>query len=119
VFGFLSPLFIAAIMDTEKPRNDSDFEKDPLPGISDEAIRTRSVVPETNLTHSHDADAALEAFQGLEGQVLGIDEETSRRLLWKIDCHLMPVRFLPQPASLFHLRNPWTIVGRMLALITG
>jgi ACS family allantoate permease-like MFS transporter len=41
--------------------------------------------------HSHDADAALKAFEGREGQVLELSEEKSKALLRKIDWHLMPV----------------------------
>ena len=44
------------------------------------------------LKHSHDADAAMKAFEGYEGQTLELSEETNRRLLRKIDWHLMPVR---------------------------
>lgn len=47
------------------------------------------------LKHSHDADAALKAFEGYEGQVLEISEETNKRLLRKIDRHLMPVSTCP------------------------
>lgn len=43
------------------------------------------------LKHSHDADAAMKAFEGYEGQTLELSEETNRRLLRKIDWHLMPV----------------------------
>jgi ACS family allantoate permease-like MFS transporter len=43
------------------------------------------------LKHSHDADAALEALEGSEGQSIVLSEETNKRLLRKIDMHLMPV----------------------------
>ena len=43
------------------------------------------------LKHSHDVDAAMKAFEGYEGQVVELSEETNRRLLRKIDRHLMPV----------------------------
>ena len=46
------------------------------------------------LKHSHDADAAMRAFEGYEGQTIEISEETNRRLLRKIDWHLMPVSTL-------------------------
>lgn len=36
-------------------------------------------------------DEAMKAFAGHEGQVLELDEATSRRLLRKIDLHIMPV----------------------------
>jgi hypothetical protein len=48
--------------------------------------------------HSHDADAAMKAFEGMEGQVVELTEEKRRKLLRKIDLHLMPVRpLLPIP----------------------
>ncbi|PVI07526.1 membrane transporter [Periconia macrospinosa] len=48
-------------------------------------------VDENILKHSHDADAALKAFEGYEGQTLELTEETRKRLLRKIDLHLMPI----------------------------
>lgn len=71
-------------------------EKEPIPGISEDAIRNGSItaggVSEQILEHSHDADAAMKAFASYQGQVLDIDEATNKRLLRKIDWHLMPVR---------------------------
>ncbi|KAH8695994.1 putative MFS allantoate transporter [Talaromyces proteolyticus] len=46
------------------------------------------------IKHSHDADEALKAFQGIEGQVITVDEATNRRLLRTIDWHLMPIMCL-------------------------
>ena len=66
-------------------------EKKPIPGISQDAIRSGSVVPDKILKRSHDADAALKAFEGYEGTVIGIDQATNKRLLRKIDMHIMPV----------------------------
>ncbi|KKA18950.1 MFS allantoate transporter [Rasamsonia emersonii CBS 393.64] len=43
------------------------------------------------LKHSHDADEAMKAFAGLEGQVITIDESTNKRLLRIIDWHMMPL----------------------------
>ncbi|KAH7064685.1 membrane transporter [Macrophomina phaseolina] len=78
-----------------KQHVDSDVEKEPIPGISEEAIRNGSItagaVSERILEHSHDADAAMKAFAELQGQVLEIDEATNARLLRKIDWHLMPL----------------------------
>ena len=51
-------------------------------------------VEEKILKHSHDADAAMKAFEGYEGQTLELSEETNRRLLRKIDMHLMPVSLI-------------------------
>jgi ACS family allantoate permease-like MFS transporter len=41
--------------------------------------------------HSHDVDEAMKAFEGVEGQVITIDEATNRRLLKIIDWHMMPL----------------------------
>lgn len=43
------------------------------------------------LKHSHDADEAMKAFTEAHGEVAELDEETNRRLLRKIDWHLMPI----------------------------
>lgn len=43
------------------------------------------------LKHSHDADAAMKAFEGMEGQVIELTPEKNKALLRKIDWHLMPV----------------------------
>lgn len=43
------------------------------------------------LKHLHDADEAMKAFAGLEGQVITIDESTNKRLLRIIDWHMMPL----------------------------
>lgn len=43
------------------------------------------------LKHSHDADAAMKAFEGMDGQVIELTPEKSKALLRKIDWHLMPV----------------------------
>lgn len=56
-----------------------------------DAERNASVVAETILKHSHDADAALKAFAEHQGPLIEIDEATNKRLLRKIDWHLMPV----------------------------
>lgn len=46
------------------------------------------------LKHSHDADAAMHAFEGMDGQVFELSEEKSKALLRKIDWHLMPVSLI-------------------------
>lgn len=80
-------------MDTsEKSSRPVDVEKEAIPGTTNDAIRSDSIVTKQILKHSHDADAAMKAFEGREGEVIQIDEETNRRLLRKIDWNLMPVR---------------------------
>jgi ACS family allantoate permease-like MFS transporter len=46
------------------------------------------------LQHSHDADEALKAFSGLEGESIEVDEATNKRLLRIIDRHMMPLMCL-------------------------
>lgn len=41
--------------------------------------------------HAHDADEALKAFEGLQGETIELDEATNKRLLKTIDRHMMPI----------------------------
>lgn len=70
-----------------------DVEKDI---VSEDEPRTSKKIPkgisDTLLKHSHDADAAMKAFEGMEGQVVELTEEKSKALLRKIDRHMMPAR---------------------------
>ena len=43
------------------------------------------------IKHKIDADEAMKAFEGHEGEVLVLDDATNRRLLRSIDLHLMPL----------------------------
>lgn len=77
--------------DTEKSNNlDPDVEKD-IPAPLASAIKDGRM-PDKVLKHSHDADEAMKAFIGHEGEVIHIDEATNKRLLRKIDFNLIPVR---------------------------
>ena len=67
-----------------------DEKRAPSPVDIDEARRS-SHVPEAIVKHSHDADEALKAFSGLEGDVIEIDEATNKRLIRRIDWNLMPL----------------------------
>lgn len=59
-----------------------DVEKDSLPHKhADSKI----------VEHSHDADEAMKAFSGIDGEAITIDEATNKRLLKIIDWHLMPL----------------------------
>jgi len=53
------------------------------------SVVSTSVVARKILEHSHDADEAMKAFSS--GEVVELDEATSKRLLRIIDWHLMPV----------------------------
>lgn len=52
----------------------------------------RRSLPSKVAKHANDADEAMKAFAGHEGEFLELDEATSKRLLKRIDLHLMPVR---------------------------
>lgn len=73
----------------------ADVEKHPV--ITDDPTSPSKLpkgISEKLLKHSHDADAAMRAFEGMDGQVVELTEEKSRALLRKIDWHMMPVRIL-------------------------
>lgn len=78
-----------ASTDPEKYSLDHETEKNISEPLAD-AIRQGSVDKKI-LQHSHDADEAMKAFQGAEGQVIEIDAATNKRLLRRIDWNLMPV----------------------------
>ena len=61
--------------------------------IEDGAIRSGSGAPERVLKHANDADEAMKAFEGHEGEVLVLDGATNKRLLNRIDRNIMPVRY--------------------------
>ena len=71
----------------EKSMTPLDVEKE---AISTE-ITGEGEAPVVILKHGNDADEALKAFAGHEGEILVLDEATSKRLLRKIDWNLMPV----------------------------
>ena len=69
-----------------------DSEKEPVVvGQTSHLSKITKGIDEKLLKHSHDVDAAMQAFEGLDGQVIELTEEKSRALLRKIDWHLMPV----------------------------
>ena len=43
------------------------------------------------LKHSYDADEAMKAFEGADGEAIVLDEATNKRLLRKIDLNIMPL----------------------------
>ena len=59
--------------------------------IENGAVRSGSGAPERVLKHANDADEAMKAFEGHEGEVLVLDGATNKRLLRKIDQNIMPV----------------------------
>lgn len=73
----------------------SSGEKDVEQNTSLEAIHTVGAgdQKEIVLTHadSNDGDAALKAMQDLNGETIVITEEDEKRVLRKIDWHLMPM----------------------------
>lgn len=60
-------------------------------------------LPKNVIKHANDADEAMKAFAGYEGEVIVLDEATSKKLLKRIDLHLMPVSDI-HPTSTMHIR---------------
>lgn len=59
------------------------FEKDPI------SLENGSAPPTQVFKHAYDADEAMKAFA--DGEIGVLDEATNKRLLRKIDLHIMPV----------------------------
>ena len=77
---------------TEANRQPADMEK--VASTTDNASVSPGLVQKLDekiLKHSHDADAAMKAFEGMDGQVIELTPEKNKALLRKIDWHLMPV----------------------------
>ncbi|KAF3035115.1 hypothetical protein E8E12_005159 [Didymella heteroderae] len=77
---------------TEATREQSNVEK--VVSTSDKGSVAPGIVQKLDekiLKHSHDADAAMKAFEGMDGQVIELTPEKNKALLRKIDWHLMPI----------------------------
>ncbi|KAF2258116.1 membrane transporter [Lojkania enalia] len=72
----------------EKTASPGDAEKETVTELLESS---KIGVQEKILKHSHDADAAMKAFEQYDGQSLELTPETNKRLLRKIDLHLMPI----------------------------
>jgi ACS family allantoate permease-like MFS transporter len=72
-------------MTDEKSNTSSDVEKEPVRRWESGGA------PPSFINHAIDPDDAMKAFEGHEGEVLVLDAATNKRLLRKIDLHLMPV----------------------------
>jgi MFS transporter, ACS family, allantoate permease len=68
------------------PPNEDQVVVEPNPKEADE-----KAIPAAILKHGLDADEALKAFIGHEGEQIVLNEETNRRLLRKIDRNIMPL----------------------------
>ncbi|KAL8691074.1 MAG: hypothetical protein Q9218_003617 [Villophora microphyllina] len=73
----------------------ADYEKEVssgLPIMEKETLSEdrRGSLPPKVAKHANDADEAMKAFAGHEGELLELDDATSKRLLRRIDLHLMP-----------------------------
>ncbi|KAF1361888.1 MFS general substrate transporter [Lizonia empirigonia] len=79
----------------EGTRLPADVEKE-FTTVDDASVSQGKVqkLDEKILKHSHDADAAMKAFEGMDGQVIELTPEKSKALLRKIDMHLMPIMCL-------------------------
>ena len=72
-------------MADEKPPSYPDL--DHIPVNDKDALPPAQV-----LKHANDADEAMKAFEGHQGELLVLDEASNRRLLRKIDLNILPVR---------------------------
>lgn len=81
-------------MAADKARDPGSAELDekqvPSP-IDVEKERQYSNVDDAIVKHSYDADEAMKAFAGREGEIVQLDEATNRRLLRRIDWNMMPL----------------------------
>ena len=68
-------------------------EKPPsYPDVEQTLVDDKNGAPPTQVVeHATDADEAMKAFEGHEGELLYLDEATNRSLLRKIDRNIMPV----------------------------
>ena len=73
------------LINDEKPSLPFPLEKE------EEGARKSSAVPELIVKHSKDADEAMKAFHGYDEEPLFLDSAENRRLLRRIDLHLMPL----------------------------
>lgn len=80
---------LQADSDNGKHSLDPEVEKE-LPEALATAIK-EGHVPDHIIKHSHDADEAMKAFMGHEGQVIELDEATNKRILRRIDWNMMPI----------------------------
>jgi ACS family allantoate permease-like MFS transporter len=70
----------------------ADIEKDAIANSQPpHALKAEDDLDKKLTMESYDADAAMNAFARLDGQVLELTEEKNKELLRKIDWHLMPV----------------------------
>lgn len=74
----------------DRQYDEPSYQGEKIP-VVDGAQRSGSVIPGEVLKHSHDADEAMKAIADREGVSLDIDEATNKRLLSKIDWHMLPV----------------------------
>jgi ACS family allantoate permease-like MFS transporter len=89
---------------TEAATVPRDMEKETAVSDSSSPSGLKGKINEKLQKHSHDADAAMKAFEGMDGQVIELTEEKSKALLRKIDRHLMPVR-LPELGLAWHTND--------------
>ena len=91
---------------TEATRQQPEVEK--VVSASDKGSVAPGLVQKLDekiLKHSHDADAAMKAFEGMDGQLIELTPEKNKALLRKIDWHLMPVSIATTSKSLFKLTH--------------
>lgn len=70
----------------------ADEKLSPYPGVEQTFVEGKDgALPALVLEHADDADEAIKAFEGHDGERLVLDEPTNKRLLRKIDQNILPV----------------------------
>ena len=71
------------------------------PNVEHILINDKDVAPPAQVVkHANDADEAMKAFEGHDGELLVLDEATNKRLLRKIDLNILPVCAARSPRRL-------------------
>lgn len=62
------------------------------PDVEQTIVDDKDGAPSAQIVmHANDADEAMKAFEGQDGESLVLDKATNRRLLRKIDLNILPV----------------------------
>jgi hypothetical protein len=93
LFSFISLVSIFTANFNPLPATMTDEKSNISSNVEKEHVRRWETegAPPSFIKHAIDPDEALKAFEGYEGEVLVLDAATNKRLLRKIDLHLMPV----------------------------
>jgi hypothetical protein len=80
-------------MEFSRMSNEKNFSTDPENDAASTGVEANQLNPSKLRRHANDADEAMKAFVGHEGQFVELTPEIEKKLLRKIDMNLMPVPF--------------------------